>query len=445
MRKLLDIGLAYFWFCLLTATWGHAQTCSETVSQVRYSTGSSWYSSLLEKTVYDPCWDQAENHRNSTQYLHTDTPYFTDIFNFQNRQSDKEIKILSNGNKWGDEIHVLFGMQARFSAFGAYTNRTDKFSYLTRFPTNFKGRHASDARLLHANAGVTGHIGNYIHIHSELLFSDVFSFPDFKQGSLQVRQAYAVFGDLDQTPWYAFLGKKNLNFGDMGTLSPFSQSVVWHYFGALHEAIGVGYEDGASNVTLSAINGGRGIRVADSKEKGDLNNFAANARYRLQYSEECLLQLGAGFLYGTIYDTSVAEHLDPNAFGEYNSAWDVNSLLQLGNLTLAGEFVSTLNDWPATGHPVVAYRTEAAYSSFISEIPTRYSVSWSEGRQGRSETQFEFNRQLVVGMGIKLNPNALFTLEYVRSFGFAPLINITTVSDKSVKQDSFVAGFTIVL
>ena len=445
MYKLPDIGPLYFCFCFLTAAWGQAQTSAETVAQIRYSNDSSSSGSRPGKTMHDPYWDQTKTHRNYTQYLHTDTAYFTDIFNFQNRQSDKEIKVLSNGAKWGDEIHVLFGMQGRFSAFAGYTNRTDKFSYLTRFPTDFEGQHGTDARLLHGNAGVTGHIGNYIHIHSELLFSDVFSFRDFKQGSLQMRQAYAVFGDLDQTPWYAFLGKKNLNFGDMGTLSPFSQSVVWHYFGALHEAIGVGYEDGASNVTLSAINGGRGIRVADSNEKGDLNNFAANARYRLQYSKDCLLQLGAGFLYGTIYDSSVAEHLDANAFGECNPAWDVNSLLQLGNLTLAGEFVSTLHDWPVTGHPVIAYRTEAAYSSFISEIPTRYSVSWSEGRQGRSGTQFEFNRQLVMGVGIKINPNALFTLEYVRSLGFAPLMNITTVSDKDVKQDSFVVGLTIVL
>lgn len=445
MDRLPDIGPFCFCFCLLSAAWGQAQTSSETIAEVRYSTDSWSSGSQTGKTMHDPYWDQAKTHRNYTQYLHTDTAYFTDIFNFQNRQSDKEIKVLTNGTKWGDETHVLFGMQGRISALAAHTNRTDKFSYLTRFPTDFEGRHATDARLLQANAGVTGHIGSYIHVHSELLFSDVFSFRDFKQGSLQMRQSYVVFGDLDQTPWYAFLGKKNLNFGDMGTLSPFSQSVVWHYFGALHESIGVGYEDGTSNVTLSAINGGRGIRVADSNEKGDLNNFAANARCRLQYSEECLLQLGAGFLYGTIYDSSTAEHLDPNVFGTCNPAWDVNSLLQIGNLTLAGELASTLYDWPVTDHPIIAYRTEAAYSSFISDIPTRYSVSWSEGRQGRSGTQFEFNRQLVVGVGMKLNPNALLTLEYVRSLGFAPLMNITTVSDKSVKQDSLVAGLTIVL
>lgn len=76
--------------------------------------------------------------------------------------------------------------------------------------------------------------------------------------------------------------------------------------------------------------------------------------------------------------------------------------------------------------------------------PTRYSVSWSEGIQGPTDSEFQFNQQLVLGMAFDLGPNAMASLEYVRSLGFAPLMNITTVSDRDVVQDSFVGGLTIV-
>ena len=372
-----------------------------------------------------------------------DTDFFRAMLDFQNRQSDKELVVLENNAKWPCFPTVVVGGQARLSLLAAVTNTDDKFGYLGRFPPDFEGNSATDARILHANAGLAAHVNNWINVYGEILFSDVFTFPGPKQGSLQMRQAYAVLGDLTQSPWYAFLGKKNVSFGDMGTLSPFSQSVVWHYFGALHEGVGVGYAQDGFNMSLTGINGGRGIRAADSKARGQVNNFAVNATLR-GGDDMVGWSFGGGYLLGTIYDVTEAEHLNPNAFGPYNSAWDVNAQVHLGQLILAGEFVSTVDDWPVTDHPVIAYRAEAAYDSCLLNRPARYSVSWSEGIQGPSRSEFEFNQQLVVGVGMDLGPYALLSVEYVRSMGFAPLINITTVSDRSATQDSMVMGMTVV-
>jgi hypothetical protein len=375
--------------------------------------------------------------------VHLDTDFFRAMLDFQNRQGDKELIVLENNAAWSGFPTVVLGGQARLSLLAAATNTEDKFSYLGRFPPDFEGNSATDARILQANAGIAAHVNNWINVYGEVLFSDVFTFPTFKQGSLQMRQAYAVLGDLAQSPWYAFLGKKNVSFGDMGTLSPFSQSVVWHYFGALHEGIGVGYAQDGINVSLTGINGGRGIRAADSEARGQVNNFAVNAT--LHGGDDTVgWHIGGGYLLGTIYDVMEAEHIDPDAFGPYNSAWDINAQVHLGGLVLAGEFVSTVDDWPVTDHPVIAYRAEAAYDSCFLNRPARYSVSWSEGIQGPSRSEFEFNQQLVVGAGVDLGPYASLSLEYVRSMGFAPLINITTVSDRSVAQDSIVMGMTVV-
>ena len=388
---------------------------------------------------------RAESGPTPSVHLRSDTDLLWYMLNFQNRQSDKELGLLYNNAAWGSSSPVvLVGGQARLAAMAAATNTEGKFPYLGRFPADFSGNSATDARVVQANAGLAVHATSRINLFGELLFSDVFTFPAFDQGSLQARQVYAVFGDLEECPWYAFIGKKNISFGDMGTLSPFTQSVVWHYFAGLAEGLGAGYARDGFRAVLMGINGGRGIRVADSDAKGKLNNLAANLTYEVDPTEATHIQLGGGFLLGTSYDAEVAEHLEPELVGPYNSAWDVNALVNVGRFTFAGEYVATVDDWPATGHEVQAYRVEAGYDVSLGAKPGRLSVSWSEGIQGDKSEQFHHNRQLVLGLGVELNRYAMMSLEYVRSTGFAPLIRITEVSDRNVAQDSAIFGLTLV-
>lgn len=378
-------------------------------------------------------------------FIDLDTGYTSQMLDFQNRQGDKEVILLEQSFFNGGRMGLTMGAQFRASGLFAQTNRTGKFSYQGRFPNDFSGNSASDFRLLHANQSVSAHFNPMVHGYFETLFSDVFSFGDFKQGSFQVRQAYVVFGDLSRSPYYAFIGKKNVSFGSMGTLSPFSQAIPWHYFGALAEGAGIGFDNQRLNATITALNGSRGIRVVDSDEKGHLNNFAANVLLRTPLEGEDQFDIGAGYLHGTIYNAPVAEHLDPTLFGPNNGAFDINAALKLGRLQLAGEYVQTVDPWPATEHEVIAYRAEAAYDMFIGDLAARSSVSWSEGIQGSSGTEFEFNRQLVLGLSVQPYPNTTLTFEYVRGSGFAPLMGIQKVSDKDVVQDSLVFGAVISL
>lgn len=378
-------------------------------------------------------------------WLQFDSAYTSQMLDFQNRQSDKELFILEHALIEEQGTSFTLGAQFRGSAIWGTTNSADKFPYLGRFPTDFVGTTATDLRLLQANQNVTLHLNRSVHGYFETLFSDVFTFPTHNQGSYQVRQAYLVFGDLSRSPFYGFLGKKNVNFGDMGTLSPFTQAVPWHYFAPLAEGGGIGFDNQIVNATITALNGSRGIRVVDSQEKGHLNNFAANLLFRLPVGNVGQLNIGAGYLHGTIYNAAVAEHTDSDLFGPNNGAWDVNALLRFGRLRLAGEYVQTVDPWPATDHEVIAYRTEASLESWLLGRPARHSVSWSEGIQGPPGSPFEFNQQLVLGTRVDIHPNVGLTLEYVRSMGFAPLINIQRVSDPDVVQNSVVWGAVISL
>lgn len=376
-------------------------------------------------------------------YFGFDTPLMTDLLDFQNQQSEKQIWLIESGADYPDG-GLIVGTQLRSSLLVGTTNRRNRFSYLGRFPPDFRGRTATDARLLHGNVAFAAHYGSLFHGYFETLFSDVFTFPTFNQGSFQVRQAYVAIGDFDRSPFYLFLGKKNVSFGDFGTLSPFSQAMPWHYFAPLAEGIGAGYSQEGLDFTVTAINGGRGIRVARSASRGQLSNFAANLSYS-QTIDGIGYKLGLGYLHGTIYDANIAEHINFTISGKRNPAWNANAGLSWGSWDFAAEYTANFNPWILTGEPVQAYRTEAAYRLDQAPRPTRLSLSWSEGLQGPSGSPFEFNRQLVLGSGVRLNRYALFTAEYVLSAGFAPLIDLTTASDRSVRQHSCVLGLVLVL
>jgi len=376
--------------------------------------------------------------------IRLDTDLSERMLDFQNRQSDKQLELLK-GNQSIDRPEIILGAQFRGSGLVAHTNATSKFSYLGRFPTDFTGDSATDLRLLQANQSVVANVTPWATGYVETLFSDVFTFPDFKQGSFQVRQAYVVLGDLDAFPIYGFIGKKNVSFGDFSTLSPFTQAVPWHYFAPLAEGAGVGFSSNGLNATVTALNGSRGIRVVDSSNKGKVNNFAANIDYEIPLGPHSSVAIGGGYLHGTIHDQAVAEHLNPGLFGPMNPAWDVNARATFGPVQIAGEYVQTVDPWPATGHIVQAFRTETAVRLHDFGLPMMFSGSWSSGIQGDSNDEFEFNNQLVIGSRWDAHENMYFTFEYVRSLGFAPLINIQTVSDKSVRQNSFVFGCVLVI
>ncbi len=415
------------------------------VAPTQYMETPSYSEPMYAEPMYaEPMFaEQSVDFRHPSIRLETDTLF--PLLDFQNRQGDKQLDLLKSAAEQPEFPTLLIGAQFRLSALLARTNATNKFPYQGRFPTDFVGDSASDLRMLQANQAAVAHITPWATGYAETLFSDVFSFPTANQGSFQMRQVYVVLGDTKVTPFYAFLGKKNVSFGDMGTLSPFTQAMVWHYFGALGEGAGVGFASGGFHATFTGLSGSRGIRVVDSEAKGKVNNFAANMLYTFDMGPDAIFSLGAGYLNGTIYNNAVAEHTNSNLFGPNNGAWDVNGLVRFGAVTTALEYVQTVNAWPATGHIVQAWKIESALDADSIGLPVRFSASWSEGIQGEKGTSFEYNRQLVVGGRYKLSEHVNLSMEYVRSLGFAPLINIQTVSDSTVIQDSLVFGLNLAI
>jgi hypothetical protein len=89
-------------------------------------------------------------------YFEFDTPLMTDLLDFQNQQSEKQIWLIESGADYSSS-GLIVGTQLRSSFLAGETNRANRFPYRGRFPTDFRGCTATDSRLLQANAPFAGH------------------------------------------------------------------------------------------------------------------------------------------------------------------------------------------------------------------------------------------------------------------------------------------------
>lgn len=333
---------------------------------------------------------------------------------------------------------LTIGGMLRSEVLAAHTNTSGKFGYLARSPSDFTGDDATDARVRRGMLSWTGALTENITTFAQILFSDTVTFATHKQGSLQMRRAYALFGNLDDSPIYGFIGKKDVAFGDMSTLSPFTPSAVWHYFGALGEGLGFGFKNEKCNLVLTGLCGGRGMRVVDSHQKGKINNGALNFTLYAPLTNWSF-NGGAGLLLGTIYNQSVAEHVDEDLFGPMNPAVDGFLNLSYSGFSVALEYAQTLKDWTVVGHEVIAFKAEVSQCFSRHDYDATFSFSYSEGIQGDKCDPFAFNKQAIFGFEYLLkNRSCSFGVEYVISRGFSPLINIATNSSQHVLQNSIV-------
>ena len=355
------------------------------------------------------------------------------------------------------------------------SNRADKFGYLMRHPTasNQVGKEVSEAAIHSAQLGFTAPLGDWIVGHATMLFDPEQSFgagtnTDLERNQVQVRRAYALFGDPDRAPFFASLGKMAVPFGLTDTVNPFTASTVWHAFGALANGATVGYANGELNLTAMAIQGGSQFRAANTPVEGTnvpsrLNNYALDANYTFRPGRDATLLLGGSYLHGSAYcqDFPIA-HFMPCR--ENNPAYDVYGKLVLDDLTLKGEFAQTIDEWPGTFNPgmprfsaskVTSFDIGARYRLDADPGPLDLSAEFSRFVAGPDGAPWERQEQFVAGAAWFVRPSVKLFAEYIRVNGFAPLnflsggsvrdadgnvIPDRTISDVSARSDVFLVG-----
>ena len=415
----------------------------------------------------------------ATRVVRTNSSLAYDILDPTTRINRKQRLILErrdDGTLAPDSLHV----HGAVTAIANYqsSNRDDKFGYLMRHPTakNQVGDIVSEATIHSAQLGFTGTLGDWLTGHVALLFDPEQSFgdgtnTDIDRNQLQTRRAYVLFGNLDESSFYASLGKMAVPFGLTDTVNPFSASTMWHVFGGLANGVTMGYASGHLNLSVMGIQGGAQFRAANTPVEGTavpgrLNNFAVDANYSFRAGAAGTLLLGGSYQHGTAYCQGFPiVHF--GACEENNSAFGIYGRFVYDDLTLEGEFARTTEVWPGTFNPgmpqfaasrVTSFDIGAKYRHGAGAGPVDLSAEFSRLVAGPDGAPWERQDQLVLGTAWFARPNAKLFAEYIHTEGYVPLSFISggsvrdergevipdqTHSDRSARSDVFMVGVNV--
>ena len=352
------------------------------------------------------------------------------------------------------------------------SNEPNLFGYLMRHPTgnNQRGKTVSEATIHSAQLGFTATMGDWMTASAELLFDPEQSFgagtnTALTRNQVQARKAYVLFGDLDQSPFYASLGKQAIPFGLTDSVNPFTNSTVWHAFGGIANGGIVGFQGDNLNVSAMAIQGGAQFRSANVPVDGTavpskLNNYAVDANYTFNLQSDANLLVGASYQRGSAYCQSFPiTHFSPCE--EENPAVDLYAQYENESWTIKSEIAKTREVWPGTFNPslpqfaaskVTSFDFGVQYRNQLMNLPVAYSAEFSRYEAGAPGSEWEKQDQFVLGLAMMLHPSVELFAEFIDVNGYAPLNFLSgghvpgmpqiPVSDISANSEVYMLGVT---
>ncbi len=326
------------------------------------------------------------------------------------------------------------------------SNRDSKFAYLMRHPTanNQIGKEVSEAAIHSFQLMFTGAINNWIAAHTEILYNPEQSFgpgtiTSLGRNQLQLRKAFILVGDLNKFPVYFALGKMDTPFGQTGSVSPFTNSTMWHAFGGLGFGAQVGYKKYGLHLTAMAVQGGAQFRALhtpvgeSSNVPSKLNNYTFDGNYTMHLKEDLELTLGASYLYGSAYCQNFpVTHFE--SCDDHNPAYSVYGRFNLSDrFLLKGSFAQTTKEWSGTHNPnpplnifeasKVSSLDIGAQYQFNTTKHISYAVSgeFSNFKAGPEGAPWERQNQWIAGITGIINKSSRVFVELFRTDGYAPL------------------------
>lgn len=382
----------------------------------------------------------------SQDLLKTNTDYANTLFDRQAHVTDKPLQILlhrRDGRLEDENLYVGGRLQA--SQIFESTNRGGKYPIISRLP----GQHTKKTN---DSYGIIN-IGELAFTATPLSWMTLFAQGEYTeveypgQRDKQIRKYSLLLGDLSRFPVYASFGRNTVNFGKFDSYAPLTHSHSAHYFWAQSDDphLEIGYADGGLQLAGSLIQSNRGRRVLNTPDARGWDNFALSGRYGFDVNDALHMEAGAGFLRGTIYDSTLAHHTPDWNGGDnqFNGAWNAHATINYRSVDLNAEYTHTQHDWPATNYPVSALTLQGQQHHHLFDKNATASLMYSRGNQGASGTEWEFMEQYIAGYKIELHPNLTVGAELMYNRGFVPLIMPTRVGDRDVESQTLLLGATL--
>jgi len=362
------------------------------------------------------------------------------------------------------------------------SNTDSKFGYLMRHPTaaNHVGTSVSEAVIHSFQLALTAPVNSWITTYAEMLYNPEQSFGTgtitaLARNQLQIRKAYVLLANPEKSPVFLAVGKMDTPFGQTGSVSPFTNSTMWHAFGGLAYGAHLGLSSGGLNVNFMAVQGGAQFRSANTivgdgtNVPSKLNNFVADLNYKLSFSNQVALTAGGSYQKGSAYNQGFpVQHFMPGV--EDNPAYTYYGRLDLGSrFFLKGGFAKTVKEWQGTFNPTPPLDVFAASKVSSLDYGAQYVVKqsgdksyvlsgeFSNFRAGPEGAPWERQNQIVLGFAAMMKHSSKLFVELFNTKGFVPLNFIsgsndfepfppgTTHSDRDASSVGIVFGAQITL
>lgn len=353
------------------------------------------------------------------------------------------------------------------------TNSGSKFAYLMRHPTsaNQIGDEASEIVIHSAQLSLVSSLNSWLTVYGELLYSPEQSFGtgtinSLGRNQIEFRKGIVMIGNLEKLPLYLAIGKLDTPFGQMRSVSPFTNSTMWHAFGGLAYGAIAGFKKYGINIAIAPLQGGSQFRAANvpvdsTAVPSRVSNIVLDFNYTLTAIPDVSVKAGISYIKGTAYCHNwPVVHFEP--CDEPNSAVTYyGEIIYKNRLVLKGSFAKTRDVWPGTFNPNPPLNVYEAsrvssldYGAKFNINPRGkivYTVSgeFSNFISGAEGSPWERQNQLVFGVNAQVEKHSRIFLEYFRTTGYVPLNFISggnfenpgvTHSDRNSKSFGFVLG-----
>ncbi|MEE9363431.1 MAG: hypothetical protein V3U92_12610 [Cellulophaga sp.] len=302
------------------------------------------------------------------------------------------------------------------------SNTDSKFAYLMRHPTsnNQIGKEVSEVVVHSFQVSITALVSNWLTAYAEILYNPEQSFgkgtiTTLNRNQLQLRKGFVVFGSLKKFPLYVAIGKMDAPFGQMESVSPFTNSTMWHAFGGLGYGVQIGLKKDGFHAKFMAVQGGAQFRamhtpVGDSiNVPSKINNFVADINYRTTILKKAKLYFGASYLHGSAY-CQYFPVMHFSACADNNPAVTYyGKLMVKDRLALKRAFATTLKIWKGTHNPTPPLDVFKASKVTSLDLGVKYDLNKNENlkytlsgefsnfRAGAIGSPWERQNQIVIG------------------------------------------------
>lgn len=330
------------------------------------------------------------------------------------------------------------------------SNLANSFGYLMRHPTvnNQIGKRVSEAVIHSAQLALTARLPADFTGYFELLFDPEQSFGSgtitaLSRNQIQLRRGWVMWGNLEKRPVYALIGKLDVPFGLMDTVSPFTNSTSYHAFAGLAYGAQLGFYDQGLHLRAMAVQGGAQFRAANAPVNGTavparLNNFALDGSYTLSLGGAGTVIAGASYLHGSAYcqDYPVVHFV---FCADNVPAWAAYGKLRLGRITVLGDYATTTKVWPGSAvpdpaNPLSEFEARKTESFTVGgrygfgpaiDLAGQYRLAlsgeFSRFRAGDTGSPWEKQDQWVAGLSYYPATGVNLFAEYIHVDGFVPL------------------------